>query len=393
MDAGHTDAGWYVPTAFEVAGGWVHGQVPVPSATADWPEESPAAALRAVLREEILQGPCVVPFSGGRDSSLVLAVACSVAREVGATLPTALTFRHPGIPESDESAWQELVMAHLGGLGLQPGWRIRDIDDELDIVGPLMAPLLEQCGHSVWPPNMATMIAVAGEYPSTAILSGEYGDGVLGARRATVIAGLLRRRGRGLSASYWRAAGQVVLPRVVVAGGTYLGGWRPPWLSPRGRRQWRALAAADALRDPFRYDRNLWQTLSWRGPLLGMANLSAVCRRYGCTLASPLAHPRVLSALARSGGWRGPQSRGYATRLLGADLLPDQLYGRDTKANCLDSRFNQHTIATVDAWKGQNIDPDWVDAGRLASAWRGRQFHPQMAGLVQSAWLAQRGLA
>lgn len=383
---------WYVPTAFEVAGGWVHGRSTAP-ATVDPPGEPPSEVLRAVLRDALTRGPCLVPFSGGRDSSLLLAVTCSVAREAGVTLPLAVTFRHPGLPESEETSWQDLVMEHLRLQGMSPEWRIVEVTDELDIVGPVLAPLLEERRHPLWPPNMASTVALADGAQGATILSGDYGDEVLGVRRATVIAGLLRRRGRGLSLAYWRAASLAATPRLVLAGAIRLRGSAPHWLSSRGVRRWRALSGADALHDPFPYDRSVRAVVSWRGPVLGFANLERICRRRACHLETPLADPRVISALAAHGGWKGPQSRGYATSLLGGDLLPDRLYGRDTKADFLTSRFNRHTVATVDAWKDTDISREWVDTERLRSAWEVRRFHPQMAGLVQQAWLAQHGLS
>jgi asparagine synthase (glutamine-hydrolysing) len=389
---GAAAAGWYVPTPFEVASGWLHGRVVDDRVLGDLPVESPAAALRDVLREEVVRGNCVVPFSGGRDSSLVLAVACSIAREAGVPLPTAVTFRHSDFPESDETAWQAMVIGHLQDQGLRPEWRVWEIADELDIVGPHMAALLEEHRHSVWPPNLAATLAVSTAYPGTTILSGEYGDVVLGVRRATVIAGALRKRGRGLSATYWRAVGAALSPRLAAAGGTGLSGWIPPWLTRGGRMRWRRLSAVDALHEPLRYDRSVRSVLSWRASRVGTSNAAHVAARQGCRSIAALAHPRVLSALALDGGWRGPQSRGYATRLLGGDLLPDELYARDTKADFLASRFNRHTVATVDAWSGDGAGMDWVDAARLKLAWTARRWHPQMAGLVQTAWLDQHGL-
>ena len=57
---------------------------------------SPRAALEAVVLRALLRPPCLVSFSGGRDSSLVLAIASDVARRHGLPLPVPATNRFPG---------------------------------------------------------------------------------------------------------------------------------------------------------------------------------------------------------------------------------------------------------------------------------------------------------
>jgi len=81
----------------------------------------------------------VVAFSGGRDSSLLLAVAADLAAREGLEPPIALTFRYPGDPAADESSWQEFVVAHLRAAHLPFEWVCRDITTELDVIGPLRA--------------------------------------------------------------------------------------------------------------------------------------------------------------------------------------------------------------------------------------------------------------
>ena len=53
--------------------------------------------LRALRRP-----PCLVSFSGGLDSSALLAVATAVARREGLDDPVPATLVVPGSPESDE---------------------------------------------------------------------------------------------------------------------------------------------------------------------------------------------------------------------------------------------------------------------------------------------------
>ena len=66
------------------------------------------------------RGPCLVSFSGGRDSSLVLAAAAKAARRDGLALPVPVTNRFACGPHSHESDWQELVVAQARPDGLGP---------------------------------------------------------------------------------------------------------------------------------------------------------------------------------------------------------------------------------------------------------------------------------
>jgi len=53
----------------------------------------------------LLRPPCVVAFSGGRDSSRLLAAAADLAAREDLAPPTAYTFRYPLDPAADESHW------------------------------------------------------------------------------------------------------------------------------------------------------------------------------------------------------------------------------------------------------------------------------------------------
>ena len=95
-----------------------------------------AAGARRRARRAILpalqRSPCLVSFSGGRDSSAVLAAAAAIARREGLPAPVPATVRAPGAAESDEAAWQEQVVAHVG----IADWVRLEVHDELDVIGP-----------------------------------------------------------------------------------------------------------------------------------------------------------------------------------------------------------------------------------------------------------------
>src|SRR5262245_7497196 len=101
-----------VLTPLETATGLVNGIVRQPRL----PDErgTPLAALEEAVLPALARPPCVVSFSGGRDSSAVLGVAVRAARRHGLDLPIPTTNRFPSAPGSNEDEWQESVIAHLG---------------------------------------------------------------------------------------------------------------------------------------------------------------------------------------------------------------------------------------------------------------------------------------
>src|SRR5580700_7079125 len=92
----------------DIARGWLTGSS---SSTSRPPQRhaSPLVALEEIVLPALLRPPCVVEFSGGRDSSLVLAVATRVATREGLPSPVAFTQHYPGLAEANEDEWQELV--------------------------------------------------------------------------------------------------------------------------------------------------------------------------------------------------------------------------------------------------------------------------------------------
>ena len=138
----------YVMQGIELATGLVIGVDrsraplrPRPVAPAELP-----SILEQALVPALQRAPCVVAFSGGRDSAGLLAAATRAARRHGLPLPIPATYRFPGIEEADESAWQDSVVRHLN---LEDWVRI-EVTDELDLVGPVAGPLLRRFGP-LWP--------------------------------------------------------------------------------------------------------------------------------------------------------------------------------------------------------------------------------------------------
>ncbi len=133
---------------------------------------APRAALEGILAEELSQQRCLVSFSGGRDSSALLAVALDVARRHGLPEPAAFTLRYPGDAGAEESAWQQLVIDHLR----PAAWEIVEVaPGSAEFLGPVGTASLKSNGM-LWPPALHLETGWLGLCAGTTIITGEGGD-------------------------------------------------------------------------------------------------------------------------------------------------------------------------------------------------------------------------
>ena len=107
-----------------------------------------AEALATTILPALQRPPCCVSFSGGLDSSVILATAVDLAVRHGLPLPIPITLRFPGVASAMESTWQEQVISHLR----LADWVKMDFTSELDALGPIAGPALRRFGV-LTPPN------------------------------------------------------------------------------------------------------------------------------------------------------------------------------------------------------------------------------------------------
>jgi asparagine synthetase B (glutamine-hydrolysing) len=375
-------------TDLEFAAGWVPGLgEPIPLDT-DHPEDDPLTALERLVGPALEHRPCVVGFSGGRDSSLILAAALRVARREGLDDPVPVTKRYPAHPETDESAWQELVVRHLG----VREWVVEDYDDEFDLLGEVARSSLRRHGL-VWPAtvhNRAPQLAVArgGTY-----LGGEGGDEVLGGFRAAgwvaLRTGALRpgrTAARELAAAFGPSSTRGRLLRRTL-------GDEPlrPWLQPEAQAWYEQTVVDDLVRRPMRYRAALAHHLSHRAVQTAMHNLHAAGRVLDVTYVQPLVEPSFAAALARHGPRLGYSGRTAAMQALFSDLLPPALLARNHKATFNSPYAGRHTRDFIARWDGHGLDSGIVDVEALRDLWSGPVIHGGTFQLVQAAWLATEG--
>jgi asparagine synthetase B (glutamine-hydrolysing) len=367
----------------EVAGGIVTGTDPLPRD--DVAAEAPAAALEAALLAALSRRPCVVSFSGGRDSSVVLAAATVAARRHGLPLPVPVTLRFPGHEASAESSWQELVVRHLG----LDDW-IRLDRPDLDLVGPAARQVLLTHGL-LWPFNAHFHGPIFAAARGGSALTGIGGDELFGPSRWWSVEDVLTRRRRprardvlalGLAVSPRRVRRRVTERRLVVPF---------PWLRPEPRAELtRRLAAAEA-DEPLSWRRRFAWRAAARYLRVGTAALAALAADDDVDVRHPFldrGFVRALGALPADARFR---VRDDAMRGLFGELLPDPVLARRSKASFDSVFWNDASREFAARWTGAGLDESIVDRDALLREWRSDTPSPRTFTLLQSVWLATEG--
>lgn len=376
----------YVMTPLEVSWGYpVGGLGIVPRAPSDG--KSAREVLERVALEALVRPPCAVAFSGGRDSSLVLAVATHVARREQLPPPIPVTKVYPDAPDADERVWQERVLRHLG----LADWSRVELRDELDIVGPLSRPLLLEHGL-IWPPTKHTNIPLWQLVPGGTLLDGEGGDEILGvsAHRVGPLTALARRH-RPVTRRSVRRAARAIAPRPLRAAHERRRQFvddLAPWLRPAALEALREALVTEERRAPLSFEKSVRRTPRRRSQVLADRTLRALAHRYDVTVVSPLTHPDFVAAIGREGGWMGLGDRTVTLRAIAADLLPDAVLARTTKAEFGGAFWGVHARAFAERWDGGGIDGELVDAEELGALWRSPRRKALTFALLQQVWLA-----
>jgi asparagine synthase (glutamine-hydrolysing) len=351
---------------------------------------TPRAALDDVIRPSLVNGPCYVTFSGGRDSSAVLAAATALARREGHPLPVPVTRVYPDLPDTDESEWQRSVVDHLG---LTEWVRLELRDGESDLLGRAARDALASRG-ALWPPALQTHGVMFEQLRGGSLLTGEGGDAVLGARRITPLAILLRRRRPDRVLVKYVAFG--ALPRRArqrLAQRMVRTSVQQRWLRPAAFERHVRLAAADATAEPMGYAAATWSITRQRSFATISHNHAAAAAEYAIRASDPLLDHRFVAALARAGGRTGYPGRTATMQALFSDVLPQAVLCRTTKASFNLAHAGAATREFARTWDGSGVDEDLVDVERLRSVWLSDQPTMGTGVLLHAAWLASTGLA
>lgn len=376
------------PTPLELAAGRMFGRHAGARGIGDADDRGRAtlAALEEAVVPALEKSPCLVAFSGGRDSSTVLAAATRSARRHGLPPPVPVTLRVRNAPRAEESDWQERVVRHLG----LHEWERREVGDELDRVGPLSASVLRRHGV-LYPPNTFLQLPLLEAARGGSLLSGLGGDELFAGWRWRNHADALARRRRPTLRDPLRLA-YAASPRRVR-------GWRETrryrlvglaWLRPAAARAASRLAAAARAEQPRSWSH--WVDWTARGRSLSASrwSLSLLASDADTLLVHPLLDPAFLAALARSGGRLGFGDRTAGMRAVFGDLLPDEVLSRPTKAEYGEAFWGRGTREFATRWGGGGVDLDLVDPDALRREWLKPRPHEDSAMLFHAAWLADQ---
>ncbi len=344
---------------------------------------SPLAALDAAIMPALLRPPCLVSFSGGRDSSAVLAVAARIARGAGLADPIPITIRVPAARAAGESEWQDRVIRHLE---LEDWVRLEFTDDELDAVGPVARAAMNRHGL-LWPFNAHVHIPLLEAARGGSLLTGIGGDELFTAATSPRAAAVLARRTRPVGRDVRRVA-LYAAPRPLRR---WWYGRRElplPWLTTAGRGAASAAFAELDAAEP----RRLAARLAWLRSLgaltRGPESLSILAVAAGAQLVHPLLERGLWAALAREAPRGGYLGRTEAMRGLFGGLLPDRVLARSDKAGFDEVFFARHSRAFADTWAGEGVPAELVDAVRLRAHWAEPAPEAQSFTLLQAAFLA-----
>lgn len=368
---------------FEVAAGWVFGLIPPDARPVVHPVLPPREVLDDTLIAALQSGQCFVLFSGGRDSSALLACATLAARREGLPLPVPVTRLFPGDAAASEEHWQQFV---VGRLGLRDWLRIQ-VCDELDVLSPLATAGLVRHGV-IYPPTAFPQAFTLRQLRGGRVLTGEGGDEVFGAQRITPVVALVRRR-RAVTVALLAASGEALAPAAVRrrAAARHSPVTRD-WLRPAARAKAEKLAARDAAAQPLWWGNALRHLVRHRGLRTGLRNLAGVATESGVDLVHPFLDHRFVEAMATWGGRFGPVGRSETMLRLFGDVLPAPVLSRKSKAVFNATAVNSHSRQFLRSWDGCGLDQDVVDVDVLRSRWAEAAPAPATLALLQQAWLS-----
>ena len=327
--------------------------------------DTPREALENALLPALNQTPCGVAFSGGRDSSAVLAAATAAAREHGTADPVPITASYPAFRSTGEMKYQESVIRHLG---LREWIRIEP-KGRLDILGATATDLTMRHGL-LFPGNIHFLVPVLEAISGGALLTGIGGDEVLDGHRDHDLAAMLCARSRPTTklarslAKRYLAPGRIRRQMHDQIEGLF------PWLTPDATDIAIELLIDDEMAGSIFADRYLGATVTHARYLhRAQSDMQIVARDFGVTMVNPLLNATFISAIAHDIGRVGVATRTEMMHRFFGDLLPLDVIERSTKATFDDVLWTKETTADALALLVEPLE-SIVDTPGLHSLWR-----------------------
>ncbi len=354
------------------------------------PEAPPGISVRQAVERCVLRAlqrpPCLVSFSGGKDSSALLAVACDLAARHGLPAPVPATTLGTS-EDMRESDWQGRVLDHLG---VEERWT-HQVTDQMEALGSIATEFLARHGVR-YPWNVHFHHAIMVQATGGSVITGAGGDELFSpwqwARAAQLR--LDPRRVRRSDALHLAGA---VLPGPVQ--GRLLvrrNGISVPWLTRAGRRVVQNRMARWLGADRVSPSAHL---VEWFWPSRyiqhGMRSLELLGEDHDVALVSPFTDGEVIASFARDRSRYSMQDRGEVMVQVFSDLLPEEVLRRRSKAIFGSLLFGPRTEQFVREWQPRSIDPGLVDVAALRQVWSEGLTDQRSIGLLRQEWLADHG--
>lgn len=345
---------------------------------------SPADLLGELLLPALQRTPCVVSFSGGRDSSAVLAVATYTARRHGLPDPVPLSLRFPGATRTNEDEWQERIVGHLG----IADWQRQELGDELDVVGPC-AQVLLRSGRVRFPSNLHFLVPALELARGGSVLTGVGGDEMFQQwpyARSVLFRAMRQEPTRVIARTLALLLLPLPLRRAV---NRRQGSMRLPWLTPLARAEvvdwWAGRQSAYVPT----YQQALHRSLAGRMRELQESARVELSRQFDVDLVHAFTLLEFTSRVTADLPSTGFRSRAAAMDGLFGHLLPQDLVRREMKAVMTDIFWGRYARAFAREWDGYGVDEDLVDVDALREVWSRSRPHFRSWLLAQHLW-AQR---
>jgi asparagine synthase (glutamine-hydrolysing) len=344
---------------------------------------SPLRQLEDAVLPHLQRRPCVVSFSGGRDSSAVLAVAVAAARREGLELPVPVTLHYTNAPETREDEWQEIVVRALG----VKEWERITIDDELEFLGPAARETLQRFGV-LWPANLSLFhYPIIPRAAGGALLTGWGGDWLFDTWRWRSVADVFARRTRARRSDI-RPVAFALAPRSVRLERERQRPERFQWLTPAAQEAVERIALDERVSEPRRWRDRLQWWAALRRVAMGPKTFQVLGNDHDIQWGHPLVDPDFLAHLGAASPITGLGDRTSAMRFLFSELLPDRLLSRATKGRFRHAFWGERTIEFARGWDGEGVDASLIDVAGLKAEWRERYPNQLTALVLQQIWLA-----
>ncbi len=371
-------------TRLELIAGWPSG---IDASVPELPEletaADPIAALERALLPALRGSRCFVAFSGGRDSSVLLALATGVARREGFSDPVPLTVRFASAGGSEETEWQEAVIEHLR----LTEWQILGHSGDLDLLGPEAQSLLRKHGLQ-FPASAHAYLPLQRAAKGGFLVHGDGGDQIFAGWARKTVGDLLARR-RAPRLRDWRILVRALAPAPVRRSIEMRRAHLPaPWLDPAAVFVWRRHEARALAAEPRTWPGFLRWIRRERATNLTLRTFDRQSDGTDSTFLAPFWDPGFLVALSDWGGRFGGGGRTALMLALFGDLLPEKILRRATKAHFSNVFFGDHTRAFARSWTGPAPEPAVVRPEPLRRAWLSELPPTTCALLLQASWLA-----